>query len=39
VEYNIKADLQEIEWVVMDWIRVARDMPFVAGSLEHGNES
>ena len=24
--------------MVMNWIHVARDMPLVAGSLEHGNE-
>ena len=39
MEYNIKVALQDIEWVVMDWIRVARDLPLVVGSLEHGNES
>jgi hypothetical protein len=38
VECRIKVDFQEIEWVVMDWIRVALDIPEVSFSCEYGNE-
>jgi hypothetical protein len=35
---NIKMDLREIGWDVMDWIELAQDRDQCGGSCEHGDE-
>jgi hypothetical protein len=37
-EDNIRMDLTETDWRVVDWIHVIQDRPSVVGSCEHGNK-
>jgi hypothetical protein len=37
-EDNIKMNLREIGWEVVDWMDLTQDRHHVAGSYEHGNE-
>jgi hypothetical protein len=37
-EDNIKVDVREIVWGIMDWIHLAQDRDLLAGSCENNNE-
>jgi hypothetical protein len=37
-EDNIRMDLREIGWEVVDWIHLAQDSGPMAGCCEHGSE-